>query len=83
MIGIDATDPDRIVRPRWMALIGRWGRGLSAYDIVVPADSFTGSGEEVIEALRLYHRDAGRRRHIGGEEELARLHRLPSLAGRT
>jgi hypothetical protein len=45
MVGIDAVDPDEIVRPRWMAVIGRLGRGMSAYDLVVGADSFAGSGE--------------------------------------
>jgi hypothetical protein len=49
----------------------------------VPADAFTGRGEEVIEVLKLYRHDAGRRRSIGSEEELARLHRLTDLAGRT
>ena len=76
MVGIDAKDPADIVQPRWMALILRLGRNLSA-------DSFTGRGEEIVEALKTYKRDARRRRAIGSEEELARLHRLPSLAGRT
>jgi hypothetical protein len=50
---------------------------------VLPADSFAGVGDEVIETLKTYKRDARRRRSIGSEEELARLHRLPTLAGRT
>lgn len=66
-----------------MALIRRVGGGPSAYDLVVGADSFAGGGAEIIAALKTYKRDPRRRRSIGSEEELARLHRLPSLAGRT
>jgi hypothetical protein len=83
MVGIDAKDPADIVQPRWMALILRLGRNLSAYDLVVGADSFAGAGEDVVETIKTYQHNARRRRSIGSEEELARLHRLPSLAGRT
>ena len=83
MIGIDAKDPADIKQPRWMALILRLGRNLSNYDLVVGADLFAGGGEGIVEALKTYKRDARRRRRIGDEAELARLHRLPALAGRT
>src|SRR3954470_2518997 len=83
MVGIDAKDPRDIAQPRWMALILRLGRNLSAYDLVAGADSFSGSGEEIVAALKAYKRDARRRRSIGSEEELTRLHRLTGLAGRT
>jgi hypothetical protein len=82
-VGIDAKDPADIVQARWKALILRLARNLSAYDLVVGADLFAGAGEEIVEVLKTYKRDARRRRSIGSEEELARLHRLPSLAGRT
>jgi hypothetical protein len=72
MVGIDTSDPDAIVRPGWRRAIGRLGRRLSAYD-VVGADSFAGSGESVVDALRLYRRDACRRRRIGDERERRRL----------
>jgi hypothetical protein len=83
MVGIDAKDPGKIVHARWKALILRLGRGLSAYDLVVGADWFAGPGEDVVETIKTYQHDARRRRSIGTEEELDRLHRLPSLAGRT
>jgi hypothetical protein len=73
MVGIDVLDRAELVQPRWMALIGSIGRRMSAYDVVVGADSFAGSGESVIDALRLYREDADRRRHIGGERELTQL----------
>ena len=82
-IGIDAKDPADIKQSRWMALILRLGRNLSAYDLVVGADLFAGDGEEIVATLKTYKHDARRRHAIGSEEELARLHRLPSLAGRT
>jgi hypothetical protein len=83
MVGIDAKHPAEIAHARWKALILRLGRRLSAYDLVLPADSFAGPGEEVVEAIKTYQHDARRRRSIGSEEELARLHRLTGLAGRT
>ena len=56
---------------------------MTAYDLCAGADTFAGTGEEVVDAIRRYRDDPGRRRHIGSEEELARLHRLQPLAGRT
>jgi hypothetical protein len=73
MVGIDATDPDAIVRPGWQRVVGRLGRRLSEYDVVVGADSFAGSGESVVDALRLYRGSADRRRRIGDERELTQL----------
>jgi hypothetical protein len=80
MVGIDA---ERYEQPRWMEIVGRIGRRWSAYDVVVGADSLSRPGEEIVEVLEQYRRHADRRRHIGAAEELARLHRLPDLAGRT
>ena len=80
MVGISASD---LTQPAWMRLIGRLGRGLSEYDVVVGADSLSRTGEEVIAVLRRYRAHPAERRRIGDEGELARLHRLPSLAGRT
>lgn len=56
---------------------------MTDYDICVGADSFAGTGEDVVNAIRRYRHDRDRRRRIGSQEELASLHRLLDLAGRT
>jgi hypothetical protein len=82
MLGVDATDPGAVVWTRggWL---GRVNQRFTPYDLTVGADTFAGSGEEVVEAIRRYRDDPEQRRYIGSQEELARLHRLLPLAGRT
>jgi hypothetical protein len=82
MLGVTATDPDAVVWTRGERL-GRLARGVTDYDICVGADSFAGTGEDVMHAIRRYIHDRDRRRRIGSQEELAGLHRLLDLAGRT
>ena len=82
MLGVTATDPDAVVWTRGERL-GRLARGATDYDICVGADSFAGTGEDVVNAICRYSHDRDRRRRIGSEEELASLHRLLDLAGRT
>ncbi len=82
MLGVTATDPDAVVWTRGERL-GRLARGVTDYDICVGADSFAGTGEDVVNAIRRYSHDRDRRRRIGSQEELASLHRLLDLAGRT
>jgi hypothetical protein len=82
MLGVTATDPEAAVWTRG-ALLGRLNRNVTAYDLVVGADTFAGTGEDVVEAIRRYRDDPDSRRRIGVEEELGHLHRLLSLAGRT
>jgi hypothetical protein len=90
MVGIDARDPAEIVQSRWMALILRLGRNLFAYDLVVGADSFAGSGDEVVDALTTYKptRGAGARSATDASSRSCVRRsdgtlRLRSLAGRT
>jgi hypothetical protein len=82
MLGVTATDPDAVLWTRGERL-GRLARGVTDYDICVGADSFAGTGEDVVHAIRRYIHDRDRRRRIGSQEELAGLHRLLDLAGRT
>jgi hypothetical protein len=82
MLGVSATDPGAAVWTRG-ALLGRMSRNMTAYDLCVGADTFAGSGEDVVEAIRRYRDDPAGRRRIGAEGELGDLHRLLSLAGRT
>jgi hypothetical protein len=82
MLGVTATDPDAVVWTRGERL-GRLARGVTDYDICVGADSFAGTDEDVVHAIRRYIHDRDRRRRIGSQEELAGLHRLLDLAGRT
>jgi hypothetical protein len=82
MLGVTATDPDAVLWTRGERL-GRLARGVTDYDICVGADSFAGTGEDVVHAIRRYIHDRDRRRRIGSQEELASLHRLLDLAGRT
>jgi hypothetical protein len=82
MLGVTATDPDAVVWTRGQRL-GRLARGVTDYDICVGADSFAGAGEDVLNAIRRYSHDRDRRRRIVSQEELASLHRLLDLAGRT
>ena len=82
MLGIAASDPEAAVWTRG-GVLGRLGSNRTGYDLVVGADTFAGEGEDVVAAIRAYRDDPERRRHIGSEEELARLHTLLPLAGRT
>jgi hypothetical protein len=75
---VTADDADALVWTRGE----RVGR-LTDDVLSVGADSFAGTGEDVMNAIRKYRHDPERRRHIGSEEELASLHRLLDLAGRT
>jgi hypothetical protein len=73
MLGIAATHPDAAVWTRG-AVLGRFNRRFSApYDLVAGADTFAGVGEDVAAAILRYRDEPERRRHIGGEEEHARL----------
>ena len=82
MLGVTATDPDAVGWTRRERL-GRLARGVTDYDICVGADSFAGTGEDVVNAIRRYVHERARRPRIGSQEELASLHRLLGLAGRT
>ena len=62
---------------------GRLNRRVTDYEVSFGADSFAGTGEDVASAIRRYIHDRDRRRRIGSQEELAGLHRLLDLAGRT
>ena len=83
MLGVTVTSADAVVWTRGERL-GRLARGATDYDICVGADSFAGTGEDVVErASAATASDRDRRRRIGSQEELASLHRLLDLAGRT
>jgi hypothetical protein len=82
MLEVTAADADAPVWTRGERL-GRLKRGMTDDVLSVSADSFAGTGEDVMNAIRRYRHDPERRRHIGSEEELVSLHRLLDLAGRT
>jgi hypothetical protein len=72
IVGVAATDPGATTwtRGRRMAVADR---NVSGYEFTMPAEGFAADAEAVIDAIHTYRDDAGRRRSIGTEEELAQL----------
>ena len=68
MVGLVAADPAAV---RWTRgrMIGQVNSHLSKYVVSVPADSFAGEGEDVVDAIRQYAADTAARRRIGSADE--------------